>query len=127
MATKQLNLYELSGDGIQVTYATTSFQGKPLFTYHDAFQFKSASGDEIRTLETDIGTLVTIVLHLTIDRGSTTFSLLLPRVNLPASNIVNITAEGITTLQRFSIPPPQGQTQSYTVRSLQGMASSVVA
>jgi hypothetical protein len=122
----QPNLYELSGSGIHVTYSTTSISGQPLFTYHDAVQFKSVSGDQIKTAQTDIGTLVTIVLHLTIDSGSTTFSLLLPHVNLPVSNSANITAEGITTLQRFSIPPPVGQTQLYTVRALQGTASFVM-
>ncbi len=64
---------------------------------------------------------------MTVDRGSTTFSLLLPRVNLPPSNVQNVTAEGITTLQRFSVPAPQGQTQFYTVHSLQGTASFVVS
>src|SRR5882757_6439601 len=115
--------YDLSGGGIQVTYLPTSFGGQPLFSYHDAFQFKSFSGDkEITKLETDIGTLVTVVIHLTVDRGSTTFSLLLPRVNLPPSNTQSITAEGITTLHRFSVPAPQGQTEFYTVSSLQGTA-----
>ena len=123
----QPTLYELSGDGIYISYATTSFGGKPLFTYHDAFQFKSVSGDAIARLETDIGTLVTIVIHMTTDRGSTTFSLLLPHVNLPPSHLQNITAEGITTLQRFSVPAPQGQTQFYTVHSLHGTASFVVS
>ncbi len=123
----QPTLYELSGGGIHVSYATTSFGGKPLFTYHDAFQFKSVSGDAITRLETDIGTLVTIVIHMTVDRGSTTFSLLLPHVNLPPSHVQNITAEGITTLQRFSVPAPQGQTQFYTVHSLHGTASFVVS
>ena len=116
--------YDLSGGGIQVSYSTTSISGQPLFSYHDAFQFKSFSGDkEITKVETDIGTLVTVVIHLTIDRGSTTFSLLLPHVNLPASGAQNITAEGITTLNRFSVPAPQGQTQFYTVRQLQGAAT----
>jgi hypothetical protein len=126
----QPTLYELSGSGIHVSYSTSSFQGGPLFTYHDALQFKSVSGDQIKTEQTAIGTVVTIVLHMTVDRGSTTFSLLLPRVNLPAppaSQTANITAEGITTLQRFSVPPPLGQTQLYTVRTLHGTASFVVA
>jgi len=123
----QPTLYELSGSGIHVSYSTTSFQGGPLFTYHDAFQFKSVSGDQIKTEQTAIGTVVTIVLHMTVDRGSTTFSLLLPRVNLPATNVANVSAEGITTLQRFSVPPPLGQTQIYTVRALSGTASFVVS
>jgi hypothetical protein len=122
----QSNSYQLSGGGIHVSYTTTSISGKPLFSYHDTHQFKSFSGDQIRTAATDIGTLVTVVLHLTIDAGSTTFSLLLPHVNLPASNSAHITAEGITTLQRFSLPPPVGQTQLYTVRSLQGTAAFLV-
>jgi hypothetical protein len=122
----QPTLYELSGNGIHVTYSTTSITGQPLFTYHDALQFKSVSGDAIKAEETGIGTVVTIVLHITTDRGSTTFSLLLPRVNLPASNVANITAEGITTLQRFSVPPPQGQTQLYTVHTLHGTASLAI-
>lgn len=119
--------YDLSGDGIHVSYSTTSFSGKPLFSYHDAFQFKSFAGDQIKAIDTDIGTLVTVVIQLTVDRGSTTFSLLLPNVNLPASNVANITAEGISTLQRFSMPLPVGQTQIYTVHSLQGTASFVVS
>ena len=119
--------YDLSGGGIQVSYSTTSISGQPLFSYHDAFQFKSFSGKEITTLDTDIGTLVTVVIHLTIDRGSTTFSLLVPRVNLPPSNTQNITAEGITTLHRFSVPAPQGQTEFYTVGALQGTATFVIA
>lgn len=118
--------YELSGGGIHVTYSTTSFQGGPQLSYHDASQVKNFSGDQIKTLQTDIGTLVTVVLHLTVDSGSTTFSLLLPHVNLPPSEVANITAEGITTLNRFSIVPILGQTQFYTVHQLHGRARFVV-
>jgi hypothetical protein len=80
----------------------------------------------IKTLQTDIGTLVTVVIHMTPDRGSTTFSLLIPRVNLPPADVANITAEGITTLQKFSLPLPVGQTQFYTVHTLHGTARFVV-
>jgi hypothetical protein len=123
----QPNMFSLDGGGIHVTYSATSFQGKPLFTYHDALQFKSFSGDQIKVVETDIGTLVTVVIHLTVDQGSTTFTLLLPHVNLPASNVVSISAEGITTLNRFSIFPIPGQTQFYTVHNVWGTASFVVS
>jgi hypothetical protein len=123
----QPNMYSLDGGGIHATYSTTSFQGKPLFTYHDAVQFKNFSGDEIKVLETDIGTLVTVVIHITIDRGSTTFSLLLPHVNLGTNTAANITAIGVTTLNRFPLIPIPGQTQSYTVYDMQGTASLVKA
>jgi hypothetical protein len=78
----QPNLFELSGNGIHVTYTTTSLQGKPLFNYHDAFQVKNFSGDEIQTAETVLGILVTVFLIRTSDSGSTTFTLLVPSVNL---------------------------------------------
>jgi hypothetical protein len=123
----QPTLYELSGRGIHVTYSTTSLQGKPLFNYHDAFQVKNFSGDEIQTVDTILGILVTVFLIRTVDTGSTTFTLLVPRVNLPPSNSANITTEGITTLHKFSIIPLQGQTELYTVHPLHGTARFVVS
>ena len=43
------------------------------------------TGSEIGVVEVpDLGTLVSVTVLLTIDSGSTTFTVLLPRVNLPA-------------------------------------------
>ena len=124
----QPNLYQLSGDGILVTYMTTSLSGQPLFSYQDAFQSKQFSGQEIQTVESVLGNLVTVFLIRTVDTGSTTFTLIVPSVSLPAgSNTANITTEGITTVHRFSIvKPPQGQTENYTFRELTGTANFVV-
>ena len=72
MANKP-TMYQLHGAGIHVSYSTTSISGKPLLSYHDAFQVKNFSGDQINTLQTDIGSLVTVVIHITVDSGSTTF------------------------------------------------------
>jgi hypothetical protein len=120
---RQPTLYELSGDGIQVTYATSSFAGPPIFNYHDATIARKFTGDEIKKVETPIGTLVTVLIHLTVDSGSTTFSLLVPQVNLPPTNIAQITTEGITTLHRMQIVgPPNGQTELYTTHVLRGTA-----
>ena len=123
----QPNLFELSGNGIHVTYSTTSLTGRPLFNYHDAFQVKNFSGDEIQTAETILGKLVTVFLIRTVDSGSTTFTLLVPSVNLPSSNSANIITEGITTLHKFRIPPLQGQTELYNVHRLHGTASFVLS
>jgi hypothetical protein len=123
----QPNLYELSGGGIHITYATTGLQGQPHFSYHDAVQVKNFTGNQITTVQTSIGLLVTVLIHLTVDAGSTTFSVLLPNVNLPAPpGVAHITAEGVTTLHRFSIFPIQGQTEFYTVVPMQGTARHVV-
>jgi hypothetical protein len=125
---KQPNLYELSGEGIHITYSTTSFAGPPLFTYQDAFQSKQFMGDQIRIVETEIGTLVTVTIFLTVDTGSTTFSVLIPHVNLRSADSVSISTDGVATVHRLRIvgPPLQGQTESYTVYALTGTASFVL-
>ena len=126
---KHPNLYELSGGGIHVTYSTTSFGGVPIFTYQDAFQSKQFTGSQIRTVLTEIGTLVTVTIFLTVDSGSTTFTVLIPTVNLRSTDSVAISTEGITTVHRFLVvgPPLQGQTETYSVYPLTGTASFVAA
>jgi hypothetical protein len=122
----QPNLFELSGDGIQVTYSTTSFDGKARFDYHDAQQSKVFVGDQIRTLQTEIGTLVSVTIRMTVDAGSTSFSLLIPTVNLRVSNSAQVHTIGITTLHKLSIVGGlQGQTETYTVHPLHGTGSFV--
>jgi hypothetical protein len=125
---KQPTLYELSGDGLQITYMTTSLTGDPQFYYHDASESKVFTGDQIRTtVEPELGTLVSVVIRLTVDAGSTTFTLLVPRVSLRLSDSVPITTVGITTLHKFSIiGPPHGQSDFYTPHRLQGTAAFVV-
>jgi hypothetical protein len=123
---KQPTLYELSGYGIHVSYATSSLQGKPQFTYHDASTAKTFSGDQIQTVDTVLGKLVTVVLLQIPDAGTTTFTLLVPTINLPPTNVANVSTEGITTLHRTTIAgPPQGQTETYTVHHLHGTARFV--
>jgi hypothetical protein len=123
----QPTLYELSGNGIFVTYMTTSLAGQPQFYYQDAFQAKHFTGSQIQTVDTILGKLVTVFLIQTVDGGNTTFTLIVPTVNLPPSNVANITTEGITTLHKFSIfRPPQGQTETYSFHRLSGTASFVV-
>ncbi len=123
----QPTLYELSGNGIFVTYMTTSLAGQPQFYYQDASQAKHFTGNQIQTVDTIIGKLVTVFLIQTVDGGNTTFTLIVPTVNLPPSNVANITTEGITTLHKFSIfKPPQGQTETYSFHRLSGTASFVV-
>lgn len=71
---------------------------------------------------------MTVTIHMTVDSGSTTFSVLLPNVNLPDGlfGSANITAEGITTVHRISIFYIQGQTEFDTVVPMQGTAAHVL-
>jgi hypothetical protein len=125
----QPNLYVLSGGGIHVTYSTSGFNGQPHLTYSSAFVSKTFTGNEITTTASPIGTLVTVTIQLTVDAGSTTFTLLVPVVNLNTNtDIVQITTEGVTTHHRFSIFPPalHGQIETYAVTQLTGNAEHVV-
>lgn len=121
------DLYELRGAELHITYSTTSFDGTARFTYQDATRALNFVGDQIRLVDTEVGTLVTVTLCRTVDSGSTTFSLLVPTINLGPSNQSPIDTVGITTIHRFSIVPAfnQGQTELYKITPLTGLASFV--
>src|SRR5262245_2981848 len=92
--------YLYGGGTIHVSYTTHSGPatpefpgGPPRFSYQDASLSKSFSGKEIQIVETEAGQLVSVVLRLTVDQGSTTFSLLVPRVNLPAGQPTPISTD----------------------------------
>jgi hypothetical protein len=112
--------------GLQVSYSVAG----PNLHYHQGAVMRDFSGSEIRGAEVpDLGTLVSVTILLTVDSGSTTFTLLLPRVNLPAPPAspaaVPVTTDGITTLHRFStvLALQDGQQEFYTVTQFQGTAA----
>lgn len=121
------NLYQLSGNNLHVTYSTSGIDGKAHFHYQHAQQNLNFIGDEIRTVECDLGTVVSVTIQLTVDSGSTSFSVLIPRVNLTPGESAHIRTEGITTIHKFSIVPAlnRGQLDLYTVAVLRGTASQV--
>jgi hypothetical protein len=112
--------------GLQVSYSVAG----PQLHYHQGPVVQDFTRNEIRVAEVpDLGTLVSVTIHMLIDSGSTTFTLFLPRVNLPAPPAlpaaVPVSADGITTLHRFStvLAQQHGQQEFYTVTPLQGTAS----
>lgn len=122
------NLYQFQGKNVSITYSTTSFIGKPLLTYKDKQQTLNFTGNEqIRSVETEIGTLVSVTIRKTVDTGNTVFTLLLPRVNLGNSDSATVETKGITTTNLFSVIPRfnQGQRQTYITIPLTGIAQSV--
>src|SRR5579883_3230649 len=80
------NLFELHGHETHITYSTTSTAGKPQLVYRNNEQNYSFSGDEIRTQDSELGTLVSVSLVRTIDQGSTSLTLVVPSVNLAGSS-----------------------------------------
>jgi hypothetical protein len=129
MAAITPNLYQLHGVNISVSYALSGFDGKPHFSYQDAHHALQFSGNQIRTVATEIGTIATVTIQLTVDSGSTTFSLLVPTVHLDQTHqSAHIATEGITTLHKFWLNPALnlGQTELYSVTKLTGTARFVV-
>jgi hypothetical protein len=110
---------------LQVSYSVAG----PNLHYHQGTVVKDFTGNEIRVVEvSDVGTLVSVTIHMSADSGSTIFTMLLPRVNLPAPPAlpaaVPVTADGVTTLHRFStvLALQHGQQEFYTVTPLHGTA-----
>jgi hypothetical protein len=111
-----------------VTYSTTGIEGKPHFSYQDSYGAKAFSGDEITLTQSPIGALATVVIRVAPDAGSTTFSMLIPTVNLSSkAPSAPIRTDGITTVHRSSLVPALdlGQIQTYHIAKLSGVASLV--
>lgn len=127
MATKNVpNLYELSGENLTVTFSTTSINGKPRFTFKKGRQTLSFAGDQITSLETNIATLVSVVIARVPDKGVTTFSVLLPVIRLTGSRKQAFRTIGITTVETTTIAgPPKGVQQTYKTTLLRGSAQLV--
>jgi len=123
--------YQLSGGGISITYLPIGAGGLGHLQYQDSLRTLNFSGDQIRTVEVpDIGSIVSVTLIMTVDSGSTTFSVLIPKTTLQSKvgSSAHIRTEGITTVHRFSLLPAAnlGQDELYTVTSLHGTASDVI-
>ena len=126
------NQYHLQGGGISVSYYPDGFgppvegRGSLLFVYQDAHRSQSFFSDQVRTVKVDdLGTVVSVTLVESVDTGSTTFSLLVPDVQLPEQQTsVFIHTEGITTVHRvFVALIGHPQSETYTVTALNGTAA----
>src|SRR5215472_11421464 len=83
MAVKTLpNQYDLRGQGVTVNYSVTSITGKPQLSFKKGRQTLNFSGDEISVFNTTIGSLVSVTIAKTVDRGFTSFTVLLPSIQL---------------------------------------------
>ena len=121
------NQYDLKGPGITIGYSTSSIAGKPQLSFKKGRQTLSFSGDEIVTLDTSIGTLITVIIAKTVDRGYTAFSFLLPAIRLAkTSSKQSFRSFGITTVVKTTIAgPAKGPQQTYKTVSLTGSARRV--
>jgi hypothetical protein len=124
---QQPNLFELHADNLQIMYSSTGIDGKPHFLYQDQSHAQQFSGDQIQTENSQIGTLVSVSIFRSVDTGFTSFTLVVPRVNLDKSQQAAIRTLGITTVHRAGPLANlfQGQTETSTAVSLSGLARLV--
>jgi len=131
MANIQPNRYVLrSKDGkTKVDYETSSFGGQTILnlTQPPGHPIRHFAGSQIRTLNTEIGTLVSVTTHLTVDRGSTSFSVLIPAISLAAvSDHKAFTTEAIVTSHSGPISVPlTGVHERYQFIPMKGQATFV--
>ena len=121
------NLFQLSGNGVHVAYSIGGIAGQSNLSYQDSLRSKDFSGDQIHTVACDLGTVVSVTIQLTVDAGSTTFSVLIPHMNLNSGEMAQVRTQGIRTLHRLSLVPQlnHGQLDQYTVVPMGGTAQQV--
>ena len=122
------NEFELQGKDTNIKYSIIN--GVPQLDYKTPKISEHFSGDQIQTLPTDIGTLLTIIISrpLNPDLGGNIvkLSLLLPIINLAiGTRETPVETEAILTTQKtsgFIRTPLFGQLQSYQTIVLTGTA-----
>jgi hypothetical protein len=115
--------FQLSGGDLQVTYQEIS--GVPVVVYRDSKQTLTFRGSEVTIDATPAGTLISVVILQTIDTGSVTFSVLIPRAQVAQEASTPVVTQAITAFHRFSVieNDDTGQLDQYTVMPLTGTAS----
>lgn len=129
MANAVANQFELWGRGIHVSYSTSSISGKPLFHYRAYGVDKAFSGDDIRVEETALGREVSVTLEAIPDLATSTFTVLIPRVNIGDDPSARFRSVGIHADHFTSIGGPalvRGAQASYDGTDLHGVARAVV-
>jgi hypothetical protein len=133
MANIKPNRYILqSSDGnTKVDYETSSFIGQPTLNLMQGpgGPIRHFTGSQIRTLNSEIGTLVTVTTQLTIDAGSTSFSILIPAISLMAvSDHKTFATEAIVTSHTGpNSVPSTGVHERYQFIPLKGEATFVLS
>jgi hypothetical protein len=125
-ALEKPNLFELSGEYAQITYSTSSITGRPQFSFTGHQGDTSAEGDEIQTLDSALGTEVTVQIEAVPDQRTVTLTVLLPQITMARGDELAFSSLAIfTTTQTTIAGPPAGVAQSYEVLSLDGVAKLV--
>ena len=127
----QPNHFELTGMGasgqqVQVVYDVAAFDGLHHLNYQDERGSKTFIGEQIEVHLSPLGRLLTVGVFQSLDAGETTFTLLLPTINLRGMSQQPYQTLGIYAASH-GILPEQLPDLTYSVVQLQGTASLVEA
>jgi hypothetical protein len=129
MNAKQPNLFELHRGATAITYSASGIDGRPRLHFEDGERQLDFAGEDIGTLDSEIGKQVTVELSRLPDGETRVLTLLLPQVNLPEGRTdARFRGLVIFTTVRTSIGGPalvQGQVQSYSAKIYRGRARAV--
>lgn len=126
-ALEPLNVFELNGEQTQITYSTSSFDGRPRLSYSGpaAEGPRAFSGDAIETRDSALGVEVTVALDLVLDGDNHTLTVVLPSFRSDGIEERFATFAVVTTNKGSLAGPPAGARQSYDVVALGGVARAV--
>jgi hypothetical protein len=116
---------------MQLTYSTTNIDGQPQLDYQDQQRNITYTGDEISSLESEIGMMITVFLDANPDSWTLTLTLLLPQINLKeGTDESSFSTLAVLTTHHTSIGGPplvRGPLQTYAVVALEGTARLVAS
>jgi hypothetical protein len=121
------NQFSLEGSGVRIGYSTSSIAGSAQLSFTKGRKTLSFTGNDIGVRDTPIGALITITIDMKPDQNFTTFSFLLPRIDLAKESAKQaFKTLGITTVHKTTLlGPPKGVQQTYKSIELGGTAQRV--
>jgi hypothetical protein len=120
------NKFTLKGHGVEVEYRIGITPGIPAFIYKDETISKDFPSTAVQTDQTDLGSLVTVPLEVTVDAGGTTFSVFLPTFDVPKDKTVEFKTIGIYREVRGPVILPAQQTVTWRTIQMLGTAETVI-
>ncbi len=127
MAGVTPNQYRLHNQSVKITYVTSGIQGKPHLHFDDGQQVQEFDGSEVRVTDTEIGSLVSVTIRITVDSGSTSYSVMIPIVNFGSTtDHEKFHTFGVRTVHKTSLVlPSTGQRETYHLDKLEGVAEAI--
>ncbi len=123
--TQDPNQFTLNGEHLRVKLTLGGMDGESHLRYQDSHQVRDFTGDEIHLESTSLGQFATVTTLDTADIGHSSFTLIIPAVNV-STGPQTVATLGITTMHRTRPAAiARGQLRSYHITELRGSAKHV--